>query len=423
MDSIASNRRCSRALPKRPREWWSCVNSIVNDNKMATVSRLSNSVLRQAYAANTKGVRLGENYPKELVDDIFASALKKQTGVSLKYMLDFGSKPIERQLILSAQFLHNELPVRLAHRVAELENLPYGLSAKPHVLKVRDWYVESFKDLRNFPKVKDVEDEKQLTQLLKHIYTRHQNVVPVMAMGVAELKKELSSTIGLKDLPDIHQFLDGFYMSRIGLRMLIGQHIALMEPQKENHIGLIDTKCSPGVICSHAIDDARTICMREKGDAPEVVVYGDPTFTFPYVPSHLHHMVFELVKNSLRAVYDRYEDADHEPPPIRVVVAEGEEDITIKCSDEGGGIPRSGLPKIWTYLYTTARSPLEEMDQSDPETADGPSVLAGYGYGLPISRLYARYFGGDLSIISMEGYGTDAYLHLNRLGNVQEPLP
>lgn len=99
--------------------------------------------------------------------------------------MDFGSKPIERQLILSAQFLHNELPVRLAHRVAELENLPYGLSAKPHVLKVRDWYVESFKELKKFPKVKDTNDEVQLTKLLKHIYTRHQNVVPVMAMGVA----------------------------------------------------------------------------------------------------------------------------------------------------------------------------------------------------------------------------------------------
>ena len=48
---------------------------------------------------------------------------------------------------------------------------------------------------------------------------------------------------------------------------------------------------------------------------------------------------------------------------------------------------------------------------------------AGYGYGLPISRLYARYFGGDLQVVSMEGYGTDVYLHLNRLGNVQEPLP
>lgn len=58
-----------------------------------------------------------------------------------------------------------------------------------------------------------------------------------------------------------------------------------------------------------------------------------------------------------------------------------------------------------------------------PARAQGPAVLAGYGYGLPISRLYARYFGGDLQIISMENYGTDAYLHLNRLGNSQEPLP
>lgn len=53
---------------------------------MATVSRLSNSVLRQAFAAKQSGVRLGDHYPKELVDDVFACALKKQTGVSLKYM-------------------------------------------------------------------------------------------------------------------------------------------------------------------------------------------------------------------------------------------------------------------------------------------------------------------------------------------------
>ncbi len=82
-------------------------------------------------------MRLADALPKMLLDDIYTCSMKKQTGVSLRYMLDFGANPIGRQLILSAQFLHNELPVRLAHRVAELENLPYGLSAKPHVIKVR----------------------------------------------------------------------------------------------------------------------------------------------------------------------------------------------------------------------------------------------------------------------------------------------
>ena len=118
--------------------------------------------------------------------------------------------------------------------------------------------------------VRDASDEVAFTRLLQNIYRRHKNVVPVMAMGVAgerrrcggwdlargprarptsprvfsnslahnparklarsrppllnsqtthplphtntmhaELKRELSSTIGLNDLPDIHQFLDG----------------------------------------------------------------------------------------------------------------------------------------------------------------------------------------------------------------------
>lgn len=44
-------------------------------------------------------------------------------------------------------------------------------------------------------------------------------------------------------------------------------------------------------------------------------------------------------------------------------------------------------------------------------------LQAGYGYGLPIARLYARYLGGDLEIQSLEGYGTDAFIYLRSLSS------
>ncbi|EOA30860.1 hypothetical protein CARUB_v10014003mg [Capsella rubella] len=359
-----------------------------------------------------------EMFPKSLIEDVHKWGCMKQTGVSLRYMMEFGSKPTERNLLISAQFLHKELPIRVARRAIELQTLPYGLSDKPAVLKVRDWYLESFRDMRAFPEIKDSADEKDFTQMIKAVKVRHNNVVPMMALGVNQLKKGMNSGT----LDEIHQFLDRFYLSRIGIRMLIGQHVELHNPNPPLHtVGYIHTKMSPMEVARNASEDARSICFREYGSAPEINIYGDPSFTFPYVPTHLHLMMYELVKNSLRAVQERFVDSDRVAPPIRIIVADGIEDVTIKVSDEGGGIPRSGLPKIFTYLYSTARNPLEE--EMDLGTADVPVTMAGYGYGLPISRLYARYFGGDLQIISMEGYGTDAYLHLSRLGDSQEPLP
>ncbi|XP_077218278.1 pyruvate dehydrogenase kinase [Tasmannia lanceolata] len=366
--------------------------------------------------------KLSESFCKISSEVVQKWGSMKQTGVSLRYMMDFGSNPTDKNLLISAQFLHKELPIRIARRAIELETLPYGLSEKPAVLKVRDWYLESFGELRSFPDIKDSSDELAFTQMIKMIKVRHNNVVPAMALGVQQLKKDLNPKVLPGDLEEIHQFLDRFYMSRIGIRMLIGQHVALHDPNPQpGRVGHIHCKMSPMEVAENASEDARAICLREYGSAPDVNIYGDPDFTFPYVSSHLHLMVFELVKNSLRAVQERFMNSDNDVPPVRIIVADGVEDVTIKISDEGGGIPRSGLPKIFTYLYSTAKNPLEE--KTDLEGATEGVIMAGYGYGLPISRLYARYFGGDLQIISMEGYGTDAYLHLSRLGDSQEPLP
>nr|GFB44694.1 pyruvate dehydrogenase (acetyl-transferring) kinase, mitochondrial [Tanacetum cinerariifolium] len=103
-----------------------------------------------------------------------------------------------------------------------------------------------------------------------------------MALGVQQLKKDLDPKLTYLDLDDIHQFLDRFYMSRIGIRMLIGQHVAMHEPNPlPDQIGYIHTKMSPVEVARHASEDARSVCLREYGSAPEVTVYGDPDFTFP----------------------------------------------------------------------------------------------------------------------------------------------
>lgn len=63
-----------------------------------------------------------------------------------------------------------------------------------------------------------------------------------------------------------------------------------------------------------------------------------------YVPTHLHYIMLELLKNSMRATVEHHGvDADY--PPIKVVIADGSdnEDVIIKVSDEGGGIPRSNM--------------------------------------------------------------------------------
>lgn len=40
--------------------------------------------------------------------------------------------------------LTEELPIRLAHRVKELDGLPYDLNKMPSIEKVKRWYAESF---------------------------------------------------------------------------------------------------------------------------------------------------------------------------------------------------------------------------------------------------------------------------------------
>eukprot|EP01136_Pigoraptor_vietnamica_P044353 Opistho-1_new@20993 len=343
----------------------------------------------------------------------------KQTPISIKQFTEFGRKPTMETSYQSCKFLHNELPIRLAHMTKEIDALPQNLLSMPSVQKVRSWYVQSFQELVSYP-YKTPSQKADLyvadfTKLIKNVLKRHAPVVTTMAQGIIELKQTLGTTA---IDPSVQYFLDRFYMSRIGIRMLIGQHVEVFGEgegtKSPSAIGVIDEKCDVKAVVEDAAQNARFLCEQYYFHSPEVEIFTPrgkdcPIDPFPYVPGHLYHILFEIFKNSMRAVVEHHGPDAVRYPKVRVVLAKGEEDLTIKVSDEGGGIPRSGMSQIFTYLYTTATPPPIEGDAS---TDMNHAPLAGFGYGLPLSRLYARYFGGDLNLISMEGHGTDAYIYL-----------
>lgn len=344
--------------------------------------------------------------------------------LSIKQFIDFGENACEKTSFL---FLRKELPVRLANIMKEIHLLPENLLSMPSVELVRSWYERSFEEILEFENAGS-DDQKAMTKFceaLIKIRNRHSNVVQTMAQGVIELKE--SHEPDPKTEHSIQYFLDRFYMNRISIRMLINQHTSLFGNENNTHprhIGSIDRNCNVASIVEDAYENAKFLCDQYYLTSPGLrveqcdVIAPNAAICIDYVPSHLYHMLFELFKNSMRAVVE-YHGADTESndlPPLNVLIARGREDLTIKLSDKGGGIPRSCTEMLFQYMYSTAPQPSASGLNSAP--------LAGYGYGLPLSRLYARYFRGDLILTSCEGYGTDALIYLKALSNeANEMLP
>lgn len=354
--------------------------------------------------------------------ELIVHADRKGTPLTVRELYEFGNRAIaspELTRLQSAQWLYGELPVRLAHRVRELGELPFGLADMPSVIEVRDMYQNSFCDLVESQSPKSAQDEKEFSHMLERIRERHDDVVKLLAKGVIELKEHCGRGGG--DL-EIRGFLDRFYMSRIGIRVLMSHHLALGR-QERGMAGVINRVCKPAELIREAINATTSLSYQHYAEAPVVELRGNVDLSFPYIDSHLFLCLFELLKNSLRATVETHRDASV-LPPVRVIVADGKEDVTIKISDEGGGFRRSEMKRVWSYLFTTARLPAAKLFSMEErvDRTNRPDPIAGFGYGLPLSRLYARYWGGELGLSSMEGYGTDAYLHLSKLGDKKECL-
>ncbi|KAL4840629.1 hypothetical protein H8958_004976 [Nasalis larvatus] len=273
-------------------------------------------------------------------------------------------------------------------------------------------YIQSLQELLDF-KDKSAEDAKAIydfTDTVIRIRNRHNDVIPTMAQGVIEYKESFG--VDPVTSQNVQYFLDRFYMSRISIRMLLNQHSLLFggkgkgSPSHRKHIGSINPNCNVVEVIKDGYENARRLCdlyyinspelelgelnVIEKNDAKKV------TFDF-YMHFNNNAMRATMEHHANRGVY----------PPIQVHVTLGNEDLTVKMSDRGGGVPLRKIDRLFNYMYSTAPRPRVETSRAVP--------LAGFGYGLPISRLYAQYFQGDLKLYSLEGYGTDAVIYIKAL--------
>jgi signal transduction histidine kinase len=380
-----------------------------------------------------------------------------------------GRPPLSEQaLFSSANFTLSLLPIRLAHRIQALRNLPFIVVSNPNISKIYNNYLHSLSTLLPYKSktISNLEDEIHFTSVLADLVETHAHTIPILARGFLECRKYINPL-------DVTKFLDEHLRARIGTRLIAEQHIALhisSQPHQDpksnanyidpssSYIGVIDTALQPASIINSCGNFVSEICELKYGVRPTWIIDGEPSMTFAFVPVHLEYIITELLKNAFRATVES--GRSHEPVVI-TITAEPEpprgprsgqtknqnstqgfsvdenppikpfEDsapgVTIRIRDRGGGISPEVLPNIWSYSFTT----FSDEDELPGQTHGGGNMdalnlissaggegssIAGLGYGLPLGRAYAEYFGGGIAVQSLYGWGCDVYLKLKGLG-------
>jgi signal transduction histidine kinase len=345
--------------------------------------------------------------------------------------------------------------------------LPFIVVSNPNISKIYNNYLHSLSTLLPYKSktISNLEDEIQFTSVLADLVDTHAHTIPTLARGFLECRKYINPT-------EVTKFLDEHLRARIGTRLIAEQHIALhvsSQPHQDpnsnlqhvdpdsSYIGVIDTALQPASIINSCGNFVSEICELKYGVRPTWVVDGEPSTTFAFVPVHLEYIVTELLKNAFRATVES--GRSHEPVVI-TIAAEPEsprgrqlgekqgvretqlsgldenppikpfEDsapgVTIRIRDRGGGISPEVLPNIWSYSFTTfsddelpgqgpANGSMDALNMLSGAAGENSSI-AGLGYGLPLGRAYAEYFGGGIAVQSLYGWGCDVYLRLKGLG-------
>jgi len=354
---------------------------------------------------------------------IDAAAKKNSVRLVPTTMLYTGRNTDRSNVIRSAQYLHMELPVRIAHRIDGFRGLPFIVGCNPSILQVHEMYIRAFHILQEFPQIIDFETENRFSKMIQELLDDHSDVVTLLAEGFKESRRHIKFEHFLWDESLIKSFLDRTLTSRLGMRMLCEHHLGLHE-EKANYVGIICVNFSPKNLIEKKAEVVSHMSEAKYGQAPEVRVNGHLGAKFPYIPQPVDYVIHEILKNSMRAHIEAHATNFERMPPIMVTIANNDTDFVLRITDRGGGIAHDDMDRIWEYGYTTGGADEEtKLDRGifgqfmENRSA---GAMHGYGFGLPACKAYIQYLGGSLDIYSMQGIGTDVYIRLRHIDGKQE---
>ena len=244
---------------------------------------------------------------------------------------------------------------------------------------------------------------------------------PDMRSRLHLLDKPLSyfhaSHMSLRVLHQHHEYLQALLVSPPSLSPQDNPLLAPLLPQLARKFSLTD-------LIAGSVEYVRGFSVEKHGISPQISFHAPSSVDMVGIEPLVQFAIVELLKNAVQAVLDHHAfDIDLvENAVVHVACAlDPSHTACLSIADPGAGIAPSALPLssrsphepcIFDWFYSTVEEP--------PETyINGQHFglpFSGQGVGLPLSRVYARCFGGDLSLMSLPGKGSTAYLYLDTTG-------
>lgn len=360
--------------------------------QITPLQNASNSVTRQPF------------YMNKILDQYISQS---PTSLTLRQLIFYERHINTERLLKSANYVRTELPIRIAHRIREFQKLPYILGTNPHIEGVYDLYWQAFERIRKIPPIETRQENEIFCDILQESLDAHLVIIPLLARGITECEQQHFQIMSMDKLD---QFMNATLMSRISRRVLTEHHLVLSNRRKS-----IFNVCSTHNVltkCIHLVNATEI----EKGMAPKIILNGNDT-EFQYVSDHVEYIIYQLLSNAFR-----HSTSMKEQKEIRITTCSNETDVLFRISDQGGGMSKEEFNNIWSYGNYKRFGNMEKIQQLEAKLNEHDVLRIRLGIGLPMSKVYAGYFGGSLELITMEGYGTDAYVRIPRLGTTNENL-